>query len=329
MAEPSDMNLYNEAKREVDKSYDKPSAYRSMAYTRTYLKKYREKYGDDKKAYKGKNPEELKTWRKEKWIDVKSVLQNPKNPTACGNAPIKKGEYPLCMPVKEIEQYSKGELQLLVNRKNEIGKKRLVKDAFLRDVLKPDEIPAIREYKEKYDDRIPIAKPLSKEKAAKILKERPVKVVEVREPKVPKVAPEPKPKRDILKNYPEEVVVKAVKKITAGQEAYADPQQVRNVARKLIRAEKARQTYIPKPPRPSRFARAKLPEDFTVDQIIEFRKQEKKDILAKEAREAYVPKVRSAEPYRKKEPVQKRTRQKEETQQLAMLPEEGVMLEFN
>ena len=200
MAEPSDMNLYNEAKREVDKSYDKPSAYRSMAYTRTYLKKYREKYGDDKKAYKGKNPEELKTWRKEKWIDVKSVLQNPKNPTACGNAPIKKGEYPLCMPVKEIEQYSKGELQLLVNRKNEIGKKRLVKDAFLRDVLKPDEIPAIREYKEKYDDRIPIAKPLSKEKAAKILKERPVKVTRVKEPKA---EPEPKPKRDILKNYPE------------------------------------------------------------------------------------------------------------------------------
>ena len=135
--------------------------------------------------------------------------------------------------------------------------------------------------------------------------------------------------KEPLKNYPEEVVVKAVRKITAGQEAATDPQEVRNVARKLIRAEKARQTYIPKPPRPSRFARATLPEDFTTEQIIEFRKQEKKDILAREAREAYVPKVRSAEPYRKKEPVQKRTRQKEEKQTIAMLPEEGVTLEFS
>ena len=89
MPEPTDQELYNQSKREVDKNYDKPSAYRSMAYARTYLKNYREKYGDDKKAYKGKNPEELKTWRKEKWVDVKSVLKNPKNPTACGNAPIK------------------------------------------------------------------------------------------------------------------------------------------------------------------------------------------------------------------------------------------------
>jgi hypothetical protein len=180
MAEPTDEALYNKSKQEVDKNYDKPSAYRSMAYARTYLKNYREKYGDDKKAYKGKNPEELKTWRKEKWLDVKSVLKDPKNPTACGNAPIKAGEYPLCMPVKEIAKYGKTELQLLVNRKNELGKKRLVKDAFLRDVLEPEKIPAIREYKDKYAktkaEKLP--KPLPKEQAAKILKEKPVKVSE-------------------------------------------------------------------------------------------------------------------------------------------------------
>jgi hypothetical protein len=328
MAEPSDIDLYNEAKREVDKSYDKPSAYRSMAYTRTYLKKYREKYGDDKKAYKGKNPEELKTWRKEKWIDVKSVLQNPKNPTACGNAPIKKGEYPLCMPVKEIEQYSKGELQLLVNRKNEIGKKRLVKDAFLRDVLKPEEIPVIREYKEKYNDRIPIAKPLTKEKAAKILKERPVKVSapSVKQEKEPK--PPAKQEKDILKNYPEEFVTKAKEKLQLrGRDT--EPQAIRNVARKLIRAEKARQVYIPKPPRPSRFARDMLPKDFTPEQVSEYRKEEKRRILAAEARAEYVPKVRSAEPYRKKETVKREPRVKQEKQTLAMLPEEGVTLDFS
>lgn len=192
MAEPSDQELYNSSKREVDKNYDKPSAYRSMAYTRTYLKNYREKYGDDKNAYKGKNPENLKTWRKEKWVDVKSAIQNPKNPTACGNAPIKKGEYPLCMPEKQLSKYSKSELSLLVQRKNQIGKRRLVKDAFLRDILEPEKITPIREYKDKYvkDKNAKLPEPLPKAQAEKILKEKPVKaekvVVEkpVKEPKV-------------------------------------------------------------------------------------------------------------------------------------------------
>lgn len=178
MAEPSDQELYNKSKEEVNKNYDKPSAYRSMAYTRTYLKLYREKYGDDKKAYKGKNPENLKTWRKEKWVDVKSVLKDPKNPTACGNAPIKKGEYPLCMPEKQLAKYSESELSLLVQRKNQIGKRRLVKDAFLRDVLEPEKITPIREYKDKYvkDKKAKLPDPLPKAQAEKILKEKPIKL---------------------------------------------------------------------------------------------------------------------------------------------------------
>lgn len=194
MAEPSDMALYNKSKEEVNKNYDKPSAYRSMAYTRTYLKNYREKYGDDKKAYKGKNPEELKTWRKEKWIDVKSFLKDPKNPTACGNAPIKKGEYPLCMPVNQLSKYNKSELGLLVQRKNQIGKRRLVKDAYLRDILEPEKITPIREYKDKYvkEQELKLPEPLPKAQAEKILKEKPSKPI--KEPKVivqkePKAAP--------------------------------------------------------------------------------------------------------------------------------------------
>ena len=181
MAEPSDQELYNKSKGEVDKNYDKPSAYRSMAYTRTYLKNYREKYGDDKKAYKGKNPGELKTWRKEKWIDVKSFVKDPSNPTACGNAPIKKGEYPLCMPVSQAQKYSKSELGLLIQRKNQIGKRRLVKDAFLRDILEPEKITPIREYKDKYvkEKQNKLPEPLPKAQAEKILKEKPL--AEVRE----------------------------------------------------------------------------------------------------------------------------------------------------
>ena len=195
MPEPTDQELYNQSKREVDKNYDKPSAYRSMAYARTYLKNYREKYGDDKKAYKGKNPEELKTWRKEKWVDVKSVLKDPKNPTACGNAPIKKGEYPLCMPEKQLAKYSKSELGLLIKRKNQIGKRRLVKDAFLRDILEPEKITPLRQYKDKYvkekKDKLP--EPLPKAQAEKILKDKPLKTekeVIVKEPRVKKVLTE-------------------------------------------------------------------------------------------------------------------------------------------
>jgi len=198
MPEPSDQALYNKSKDEVDKNYDKPSAYRSMAYTRTYLKNYREKYGDDKKAYKGKNPEELKTWRKEKWVDVKSVLTNPKNPTACGNAPIKKGEYPLCMPEKQLAKYSKSELSLLVQRKNQIGKRRLVKDAYLRDVLEPEKITPIREYKDKYvkDKKAKLPEPLPKAQAEKILKEKPIKAEKVVEPKEPKPVKTEEEKRE-------------------------------------------------------------------------------------------------------------------------------------
>jgi hypothetical protein len=200
MAEPSDQELYNKSKDEVNKNYDKPSAYRSMAYARTYLKNYREKYGDDKKAYKGKNPENLKTWRKEKWIDVKSFVKDPNNPTACGNAPIKKGEYPLCMPVSQAQKYSKSELGLLIQRKNQIGKRRLVKDAFLRDILEPEKITPIREYKDKYvkEPKNKLPEPLPKAQAEKILKEKPIKVVAekpVKEPKAPPTFEELEKKR--------------------------------------------------------------------------------------------------------------------------------------
>jgi hypothetical protein len=189
MAEPSDQELYNKSKDEVNKNYDKPSAYRSMAYTRTYLKLYREKYGDDKKAYKGKNPGELKSWRKDKWVDVKSFVKDPNNPTACGNAPIKKDEYPLCMPIAKAKTYSKSELNLLIARKNQIGKRRLVKDAFLRDILEPEKITPIREYKDKYvkDKKDKLPKPLPKAQAEKILKEKPLKAekeVVIKEPKI-------------------------------------------------------------------------------------------------------------------------------------------------
>jgi|APGre2960657404_1045060.scaffolds.fasta_scaffold00387_12 hypothetical protein len=234
MAEPTDKDLYGLSKDEVNKQYDKPSAYRSMAYTRTYLKKFREKYGNSKKAYKGDNPEELKSWRKEEWIDIKSFLKDPKNPTKCGNAPIKPGEYPLCMPKSKAVTYSSGELNLLVKRKNEIGKRRLVKDSYLRDVLEPDKIPPIREYKDKYEDkdrRLKLPEPLSEKQAKKILDEKPIgkslrksDYTEIKEPKEPKVKPIKEPK------------VKPIKEPKSEEE--------KEKAR-LLKNEKQRARYIP------------------------------------------------------------------------------------
>lgn len=233
MAEPSDQDLYNSSKREVDKNYDKPSAYRSMAYTRTYLKNYREKYGDDKKAYKGKNPEELKTWRKEKWIDVKSFLKDPKNPTACGNAPVKQGEYPLCMPVSDLAKYNKSELGLLVQRKNQIGKRRLVKDAYLRDLLEPEKITPIREYKDKYvkDKKYKLPEPLPKVQATKILKEKPLKKSDF------EVLKEPKP-------------VKTAEEIVTKMEAKREAKNARQRAAYVsVKKERVKKEPVEKPPK--------------------------------------------------------------------------------
>jgi hypothetical protein len=183
-------------KDEVDKSYKKPSAYRSMAYQRFYLKAFAEKYGADKSAFKGKNPKKLGNWRKEKWVDVKSLVADPKNPTVCGNAPVGKDEYPLCMPIKDAAKYSEGELKLLVKRKSEIKEKRLVKDAYLRDVLRPEETPAIRKYKEKYiTDKKMKVKPLPANVAEKILAEPPLaEELKIKVPKEKKIKETPAPK---------------------------------------------------------------------------------------------------------------------------------------
>lgn len=186
MTEPTDKALYDKIVAEVNKSYKKPSAYRSMGYAKYYKKAFEEKYGSKKSAYKGKNPEELKTWRKEKWVDVKSVLKDPKNPVACGNEPYGKGEYPLCMKEKDLGKYTKGELELLKERKNKLGKKRLVKEAYLRDVLEPEKTPAARVYKQKYVPKKEKIEPIPEKEAIKILNEKPIREKRIRE-KVQKV----------------------------------------------------------------------------------------------------------------------------------------------
>jgi hypothetical protein len=159
MAAPVDEKLYNETKKKVDEIYDKPSAYRSMAYTRFYLRAFREKYGEKKDAYKGKRPGDLEKWRREKWVDIRSFLDTPKNPIPCGGVEYGKKEYPLCMPLSKAKRYDKQELSALLYRKSELGKTRLVKEPYLRDLygkpleevkvkdIKPIEPPKIKKVK--------------------------------------------------------------------------------------------------------------------------------------------------------------------------------------
>ena len=63
MSTPSNMNLYNKAKKIADKVYEKPSAYKSGFI----VKKYKELGGgyNDNKSEKP-----LKRWFQEKWSDI-------------------------------------------------------------------------------------------------------------------------------------------------------------------------------------------------------------------------------------------------------------------
>jgi len=63
MPKPIDTDLYNLVKKEADKTYKKPSAYKSGFM----VKKYKElggRYADDKKE------KTLSRWFKEKWTDI-------------------------------------------------------------------------------------------------------------------------------------------------------------------------------------------------------------------------------------------------------------------
>jgi hypothetical protein len=106
MPTPADKSLYERVKKEADKIYAKPSAYKS-GYI---VKKYKElggEYLDDKKT-RG-----LKRWFKERWTDV-------------GNK-----EYPVYRPTKRIS--SKTPLTA-----DEIDKDQLKQQIVLKQIIKGD-----------------------------------------------------------------------------------------------------------------------------------------------------------------------------------------------
>ena len=60
---PKNLELYEKVKKDVDKIYEKPSAYKSMYIIKEYKKRGGEFYDDDK-------PKLLKRWMEEEWKDI-------------------------------------------------------------------------------------------------------------------------------------------------------------------------------------------------------------------------------------------------------------------
>ena len=99
-----DQDLYDKVKKEADKVYSKPSAYKSG----WIVKKYKElggKYLDDKK------PRKLKRWFKEEWKDIGGL------------------DYPVYRPTKRVNK----ETPLIPS---EINPEQLKRQIFLKQLLK-------------------------------------------------------------------------------------------------------------------------------------------------------------------------------------------------
>jgi hypothetical protein len=187
------------------------------------------------------------------------------------------------MPIKEAKSYTEGELNLLMKRKNELGKRRLVKDAFLRDVLEPEKIPAERVYKQKYirDRRLKLAKPLPEKKAEKVLKEPTMREVIKQETKPVEVKEEPIRRPRGRPAFTAEQNIAAAERIKQ---------------RKEMRKEEARATFLKEEALRTGKSEIPVPRRFYTEKDKEFvrqqREQEKLDIEARRKEREESKKVR-------------------------------------
>ena len=108
---PKDTRLYAKARALADKTYAKPSAYKSGFLVKTYKRLFREKHGDSTKAYESDRKEKaLKRWFQEKWISVG-------------------GEYPTYRPTRRINK-------LTPKTVGEISRKRLSEQIRLKQKIR-------------------------------------------------------------------------------------------------------------------------------------------------------------------------------------------------
>ena len=111
--EPVDKELYEKIKEEVNKVYEKNSAYRSGQYVKKYKEAFSKKYGSNVEPYKGdKDKGSIGRWFKESWENLAPNLT-----------------YPVYRPTKRISQ----DTPLTIN---EIDKKDLKKQIKLKQKIK-------------------------------------------------------------------------------------------------------------------------------------------------------------------------------------------------
>jgi len=101
MSEPSDIKLYEQAKRWADEHYKTHSAYKSMAIQKRYKELYTEKHSGN--PYIGKAKRDLLKWRNEHWVDVEEFLRG--RITRCGSKPYDETtDYVACRPLSELQK---------------------------------------------------------------------------------------------------------------------------------------------------------------------------------------------------------------------------------
>jgi hypothetical protein len=103
---PKDSNLYNKVKKEADRIYDKPSAYKSGYIVKKY-KQLGGEFIDDNK------PKNLKRWFKENWKDIGGL------------------DYPVYRPTIRINKSTP-------LTANEIKSSNLIQQIILKQLLKGD-----------------------------------------------------------------------------------------------------------------------------------------------------------------------------------------------
>jgi hypothetical protein len=75
MPQPTDANLYQEARDFIMSRYKKNSAFASGAIVKHYKQQFKKKYGEETPPYiEDGGTKNLKRWFKERWVDINPLL---------------------------------------------------------------------------------------------------------------------------------------------------------------------------------------------------------------------------------------------------------------